>query len=48
MKKYKYKCVSIWTWSAESVTRTLNEYANDEWELIFVVGCWHYFKKEVN
>lgn len=48
MKKYKYKCVSIWSWSAEYVTRILNEYADEGWELCFVVGCWHYFKKEIN
>jgi len=43
--KYEYKCVSI-VGLGERTTRILNEYARDGWELVFVVGLWHYFRRE--
>jgi hypothetical protein len=46
MKKYEYKCVSIWGFG-EKTTRILNEYGRQGWELICAWGVWHYFKKEL-
>ena len=46
MKKYEYKCVSIWG-LGERTTRVLNEYGREGWELIFVWGIWHYLKKDL-
>ena len=45
MQKYEYKCIFIMG-GGEKTTRILNEYASDGWELIFVNGNWHYFKRE--
>jgi hypothetical protein len=45
MKKYEYKCISIFG-LGEKTTRVLNEYGNEGWKLIAVWGMWHYFRRE--
>lgn len=46
MKKYEYKCVFIGG-LGEKTTRLLNEYGQLGWELVCVVGAWHYFKRPI-
>jgi len=46
MKKYEYKCVFI-AGLGKSTTLRLNEYGRDGWELVCVVWCWHYLKREI-
>ena len=45
MKKYEYKCVSIWG-LGKGTTKKLNEYGKEGWELVEVWGIWYYFKRE--
>ncbi|MEG0153433.1 MAG: DUF4177 domain-containing protein [Niameybacter sp.] len=45
MKKYEYKCISIWG-GATKTTEILNEYGNNGWELVCVQNMWFYFKRE--
>lgn len=47
MIQYEYKCVSIMG-LGETTTKALNAYGEDGWELVCVVGIWHYFKKIIN
>jgi hypothetical protein len=47
MKKYEYKCVSIFGLGRKT-TEILNEYGNQGWKLISVWGMWHYFRREKN
>jgi hypothetical protein len=47
MKKYEYKCVSIWGF-ARKTTEVLNHYGNEGWKLISVWGMWYYFRREKN
>jgi len=42
--KYEYQCVAIWGFGPKTA-RVLNEYAKDDWELVFVWGVWHYLKR---
>jgi hypothetical protein len=46
LKRYEYKCVCIWG-TGEATTRRLNEYGSDGWELVEVIWCWHYFKRDI-
>ncbi len=46
LKQYEYKCVFIWG-LGEATTRRLNEYGLEGWELVEVVWCWHYFKRDI-
>lgn len=47
MKTFEYKCISIFG-VGEKTTRILNEYGSQGWELVCVVGFWHYFKRPLN
>jgi hypothetical protein len=47
MRKFEYKCVSI-AGLGESTTRKLNSYGDEGWELVCVVGMWHYFKRAID
>ena len=46
MNRFEYKCVWI-IGGGERTSRVLNEYGRDGWELVCVVGMWHYFKREL-
>jgi len=46
VKKFEYKCVSI-CGLGKATTAQLNEYGHEGWELVEVVGIWHYFKREL-
>ena len=46
MKKYEYKCISIWG-GKEKITQVLNEYGLMGWEFVFVIGSRHYFKRTI-
>ncbi len=46
MTQYEYKCVLIFGFG-EATTRRLNEYGREGWELVEVVWCWHYFKRDL-
>ena len=46
MKKFEYKCVSIYG-LGKATTARLNEYGREGWELVEVMGVWHYFKREL-
>jgi hypothetical protein len=46
LKQYEYKCVCN-LGLGEATTRRLNEYGSEGWELVEVVWCWHYFKREI-
>ncbi len=45
MKKYEYKCVSIWG-LGKRTAGVLNEYGKEGWELVEVWGIWHYLRRE--
>jgi hypothetical protein len=47
LKQYEYKCVFIWG-TGEPTTMRLNDYGREGWELVEVVWCWHYFKREID
>jgi hypothetical protein len=46
LKRFEYKCVFI-CGGGEKTSRVLNEYGRDGWELVAVVGMWHYLKREL-
>ena len=46
-QKYEYQCVAIIGFGGKT-TRTLNEYAQQGWELVEVVWIWHYLRRPVN
>lgn len=46
MKRFEYKCVWIFG-LGEKTSRVLNEYGRDGWELVCVVGAWHYLKRQL-
>ena len=46
MKRFEYKCVWI-VGGGEKTSRVLNEYGREGWELVCVVGMWHYLKREL-
>jgi hypothetical protein len=45
MKKYEYKCVSIWGLRRKT-EEILNHFGGEGWKLISVWGMWHYFRRE--
>ncbi len=47
MKRYEYKCISILVFSGKKVTRILNEYGKQGWELFWVWSSFHYLRREV-
>jgi len=47
MKRYEYKCISILVLSGKKVTRILNEYSKQGWELFWVWSSFHYLRREV-
>ena len=47
MKKYEYKCVSIFG-GAGKTTSIMNEYGEKGWEFVYGWGIWHYFKREID
>lgn len=46
MNKYEYKCIFI-CGGAKKTERILNGYGAEGWELVFVIGGWHYFKRGI-
>ena len=46
MKKFEYKCVTIWG-GINKITRVLNEQGINGWEFVYVQGYRHYFKKTI-
>jgi hypothetical protein len=46
MIKFEYKCISIAS-IGEYKVKELNIYGKEGWELISVVGDWHYFKRRI-
>ena len=46
MDRWEYKCIPI-LGGGEKTARVLNEYGRDGWELVEVVGFWHYFKRRL-
>ena len=47
MKRYEYKCISILVLSGKKVTRILNEYGKQGWELVWVWSSFHYLRREL-
>jgi hypothetical protein len=43
-QKFEYKCVAI-LGAGQRTTRILNEYAQDDWELVATWWCWFHFKR---
>lgn len=46
MKKFEYKCLSIWS-GKRGVERILNEYGQEGWELVAVYSIYYYLKREI-
>lgn len=46
MNRFEYKCVII-RGIGTMAAKELNVYGNEGWELVFIVGDWHYLKKTV-
>jgi hypothetical protein len=50
MKKWEYKVVSISVpqsnHEAETSTAQLNNWGAEGWELVQIIGVYHYFKRE--
>jgi len=47
MIKFEYKVVVIWFWSNKKYEEQINNLARDGWEMFFVVGMYHYFRREI-
>lgn len=47
MKKYEYKMVSFWFWSIKKYEEQMNKLGREGWEMFFVIGTYHYFKREI-
>lgn len=46
MKRFEYKCVSIWGLGGRT-GRVLSKYGKEGWELVCVWAIWHYLKRPI-